>query len=93
MIRIVLENLFFFLLPTLAYVTYIAYRRNDWPGLWHVLREAPLVQLFVTGAFLMIATLMLFSTAAGHRPGDAYTPPSYQDGQVIPGHGANDEKK
>lgn len=93
MIRIVLENLFFFLLPTLAYVTYIAYRRNDWPGLWRVLREAPLVPLFVTGALLMIATLMVFSTASGHRPGDAYTPPSYHDGQVIPGHGANDEKK
>jgi len=51
------------------------------------------VQLFVTGALLMIATLMVFSTASGHRPGDAYTPPSYHDGKVIPGHGANEEKK
>ncbi|MCB1483902.1 MAG: hypothetical protein KDJ17_03320 [Hyphomicrobiaceae bacterium] len=93
MIRIVLENLFLFLLPTLAYLSYIAYQRNDWPGLWKVLAEAPLVQLFVTGAFLMIATLLAFSSASGHRPGEAYTPPSYQDGKLLPGHGANDSQK
>lgn len=93
MIRIVIENLFFFLLPTMAYITYIAFRRNDWPGLWQVLRDAPLVSLFVTGAVLMFATFILFSTATGHRPGESYTPPAYSGGKLVPGHGTNDQKK
>lgn len=86
MTRIVLENVFFFLLPTLFYLVYTAFKRNTWPGLWKVLREAPLVQLFITGAVLMLGTLMLFSSREGHRPGEVYTPPSYEDGKLQPGH-------
>lgn len=92
MIRIVLENIFFFLLPTIIYLVYTAFKRNDWPGLWAVLKEAPLAQLFVTGAFLMITTLIAFSSSSGHKPGEAYTPPSYHDGKVEPGHGTSGGK-
>lgn len=87
MIRIVLENTFFFLLPTIAYLVYVAFKRDDWPGLWPVLKEAPLPQLFVSGAALMVATFIAFSSTSGHKPGEAYTPPSYRDGKVEPGHG------
>lgn len=87
MIRIVLENIFFFLLPTLFYLAYIAFKRDDWPGLWQVLKAAPLVQLFTLGAAIMIGTLVLFSSRGGHKPGEAYTPPSYQDGKLDPGTG------
>ena len=86
MIRIVLENIFFFLLPTLLYVVYVAFKRNDWPGLWAVLKAAPLVKLFALGAALMIGTLVLLSSKTGHRPGEGYTPPSYSDGKLDPGN-------
>jgi cation transporter-like permease len=86
MIRIVLENAFFFLLPTFAYLVYVAFKSNDWPGLWTVLKTAPLGQLFMTGAVLMVATLIAFSSTSGHKPGEAYTPSSYQDGKLQPGN-------
>ena len=86
MTRIVLENIFFFLLPTLLYLTYVAFKTNEWPGLWAVLKAAPLAQLFVTGGLLMIATLIAFSSTAGHRPGEAYTPSTFEDGRLQPGN-------
>lgn len=85
MIRIVLENIFFFLLPTLVYLVYVAFKTNDWPGLWAVMKNAPLAQLFVTGAVIMIATLIVFSSSQGHKPGEAYTPSTFEDGKLRPG--------
>ncbi len=92
MIRIVLENIFFFLLPTLMYLVYVAFKTNDWPGLWAVLKNAPLAQLFVTGAVIMIATLILFSSSDGHKPGEAYTPSTFQDGKLQPGNSRGERK-
>lgn len=86
MIRFLLENIFFFLLPTLAYVAYVAYQRQDWPGLWHILRQAPLLRLFLLGGALMMSTLFLLSSYTGHSPLEGYTPPAFEDGQVRPGH-------
>lgn len=87
MIRVVLENIIFLLLPTICYLVYVAFKRDDWPGLWKVLMAAPLLQLLMTGAALMVAMLFIFSSSSGHKPGEAYTPPSYHDGKVEPGHG------
>lgn len=86
MIRIVIENIFVFLSPTLIYLVWIAFTRNDWPGLGAVLKDAPLLQLFVSGAALMLATLVLFSSRSHNTPGEAYVPPSFQDGKLQPGH-------
>ncbi len=57
-----------------------------------MIRDAPIVTLFVLGATLMITTLVLFSSATGHQPGEAYVPPAYHDGTLVPGH-ANDQKR
>lgn len=86
MIRIVIENIFFFLLPTLLYVTWFAFSENQWPGLWNVLRNAPLAKLFVTGAVLMLATLVLLSTRSPNNPHDVYVPPVFDGGTLKPGH-------
>lgn len=88
MIRIVIENLFVFLLPTILYVGWVAFRRNDWPGLFAVLRAAPLVYLFVAGAIMMLIALLAFSSRTGHRPGESYVPPSFDGGKFQPGHSA-----
>lgn len=88
MIRIVIENLFIFLLPTILYVGWVAFRRNDWPGLFTVLRNAPLVYLFISGAAMMLIALLAFSTRTGHKPGEGYVPPSFDGGKFQPGHSA-----
>lgn len=92
MIRIVIENLFFFLLPTLIYVAWMAFKHNEWPGLWTVLRRAPLVLLFILGAALMLLTLAVLSTRSGNSPDSVYVPPSVRDGVVMPGHRATPKK-
>lgn len=89
MIRIVIEYALLFLLPSMAYVAYIAFVRNDWPGLGQVLAEAPLLKLFASGSALILAAVMLFSTYSGHRPRESYTPPAFENGKVEPGHGAD----
>lgn len=86
MIRIVVENIFFFLLPTLAYLAWYAYQHNEWPGFGHVLRAAPLITLFVAGAVLMLTTLVLFSSRSQNSPHDVYVPPEVIDGKLQPGH-------
>jgi hypothetical protein len=85
MIRIVIENIFFFLLPTLLYVAWIAFRRNDWPGVFTILREAPLGKLFIAGAILMLTTLVLLSSRSTNMPRDVYEPPVMRDGVLQPG--------
>lgn len=86
MIRIVIENIIVFLIPTLLYIAWSAFRRNEWPGLYRVLAEAPLVWLFVSGAAVMLSALLLFSSYSGGKPGEAYVPPSLENGRIVPGH-------
>ena len=86
MIRVVIENIFFFLLPALCYIAFVAFKRNDWPGLGPLLAEAPLLKLFGLGAALMLTALVVFSSVSGGKPGEAYQPPVLQDGHIVPGH-------
>ena len=86
MIRIIIENLFFFLLPTIVYIGWIAFKRNDWPGLGSVIRDAPLLKLFLLGAASMLITLVAFSSRSQNAPGEAYEPPVFKDGKLQPGH-------
>lgn len=88
MIRILIENIFIFLLPSILYVAYIAFIKRDWPGLGHVIRDAPLLKLFVIGAVLMLGALAAFSTKTGHDPREPYTPQTYSDGKLSPGGGS-----
>jgi hypothetical protein len=86
MIRIVIENIFLFMLPTVLYLAWVAFSENEWAGLPTVIREAPLLRLFVAGAALMIATLVTFSSRSHNNPHDVYVPPSIEDGKIEPGH-------
>lgn len=92
MTRIVIENVFFFLLPSLMYLAYIAFIRNDWPGLGTVVRAAPLLKLFALGGAMMLAALFAFSSKSGHDPREKYTPPSYSDGKLNSGNAGNKRK-
>jgi len=86
MIRIVIENILLFLLPTIVYVAYVYMTRDEKPGATRVLDDAPLVWLFLAGAILMLVTLITFGSMSGGKPGQTYTPPAFKDGHIEPGH-------
>jgi Family of unknown function (DUF6111) len=86
MIRIVVENILLFLLPTFVYVAYVYMTREERPGATRVLDDAPLLWLFVAGALCVIVTLVAFGSVSGGKPGQSYTPPVLKDGRIEPGH-------
>ncbi len=86
MIRIVIENIFFFLLPTIIYIIWIAFSDNEWRGLVATLNRAPLMRLFFAGAALMIGTLLVFSSHTYNSPNDVYVPASDENGKLEPAH-------
>lgn len=85
MIRIVIENLLLFLLPTLIYAAYVLLVRKPKRGGAAVLDEAPLVWLVLAGALLVVVVLATFGGTSGGRPGQIYHPPEMKDGHVEPG--------
>ncbi len=84
--RIVIENILLFLLPTAIYIAYVYLTREEKPGATRVLDDAPLLWLFVTGAVLVIVTLITFGSISGGKPGQVYIPPTLKDGRIEPGH-------
>ena len=85
MIRIVIENILLFLLPTAMYVAYVLLTRRA-TSAGTIVNDAPLVWLFVTGALIVAATLIYYGTTTpGGRPDQSYTPPRMKDGRIEPG--------
>jgi len=83
--RVVLENILLFLLPTAVYFGYVLLTRDN-TSAGAVVNEAPLVWLFITGALLVGATLIYYGTTTpGGKPGAVYTPPHVKDGRIEPG--------
>jgi Family of unknown function (DUF6111) len=84
-IRIVVENVLLFLLPTGIYLGYVLLtRRSSTAGT--AINEAPLVWLFLLGALCVGVTLTYFATTTpGGKPGQVYIPPSYKNGKIEPG--------
>ena len=85
MIRIVIENLLLLLLPTLIYVAWVYLTGKTKSGR-HTLSDAPFVWLFLSGLVLAISVLLFFGTLEGGSPGQAYRPPEFRDGKIVPGH-------
>lgn len=82
--RVVIENILLFLLPTFIYVAYMLLTRKTSAGA--VINDAPLIGLFTAGAALVVATLVYFGTlSSGGRPDQRYTPPYVKDGRIEPG--------
>jgi hypothetical protein len=84
MIRIVVENVVLFLLPTLFYVGYVLLTR-DAAAKKDLLAGAPLIWLFLAGTLLVVIVLVAFGSTSGGRPGQHYEPPSMKDGRIEPG--------
>lgn len=86
MIRIVVENILLFLLPTIIYVAYVYMTSDEKPGAATVLDDAPIIWLFTAGVAVVLITLIAFGTTSGGKPGQVYTPPILKDGRIEPGH-------
>lgn len=86
MIRIVIENILLLLLPTLFYIAYVYLTVGSKDAKKKVLNDAPIVWLFVAGVVLVLIVLAVFGSWSGGRPGDAYQPPVFKDGKIVPGH-------
>ena len=85
MIRIILENVLLFLLPTFMYVAYVLLTRRS-TSAGTLMNDAPLLWLFAAGAAVVAVTLVYYGTTTpGGRPDQTYTPPRYKDGQIEPG--------
>lgn len=86
MIRVVVENILLFLLPTAVYLGYVLLTRRTATTGNDIINEAPLVWLFIAGALLVGATLIYYATInPGAPPGAVYTPPRMKDGRIEPG--------
>ena len=86
MIRVVIENVLLFLLPTAVYLAYVLLTRRTANSANDVLNEAPLVWLFMLGALCVAATLVYYATITpGGTPGQTYTPPHMKNGRIEPG--------
>lgn len=94
MIRVVVENLLLFLLPTLCYIgwrliarPHTLERKPDGRiAASKLLDDAPLLWLAAAGAILLVVTLVAFGSTSGGKPGQHYAPPVYKDGKIQPGH-------
>ena len=85
MIRVVIENIVLFLLPTAVYAIYILLTRK--PGEKDgVFDDAPFFWLMLAGTGLVLIVLVAFGSTSGGKPGQSYVPPSLsKDGTIEPG--------
>ena len=92
MIRVVIENLLLFLLPTMIYAAWMVFKHYQSesggpPDHQQIISDAPLLWLFSAGAILVLLTLFAFeSSSTGGKPGQQYLPPVFKDGRIEPGH-------
>jgi hypothetical protein len=86
MLRIILENILLFLLPTAAYAAFVYMTREERTGAARVLDDAPFVWLFVAGLCIVLVVLATFGSITGGKPGQVYTPPAFKNGHIEPGH-------
>lgn len=82
MIRVVIENIVLFLLPTVVYVVFAALIRTDGK---RSLDDAPVLWLIVGGALLVVTVLVVFGQTPGGLPDQHYEPPVFKDGKLQPG--------
>ena len=86
MIRVVIEIILLFLLPSIVYFTFALSSRADGVTVGMVAARAPTLLLGVLGAALVFTVMVMFGTMAGEgKPGQAYQPAVVKDGVIVPG--------
>lgn len=85
MIRVILVNLLFLLLPLIVYFAYVLLRQGDGPE-EGIVSDAPIFWLLALGVGMMLIAIVFLGRWEGGEPGKRYVPPQFKDGVVIPGH-------
>ena len=85
MVRVIVENVLLFLLPTAVYLGYVYLVKKTSANANQVLNEAPLIWLFLAGLTTIFVTVLVFGAKHEGSPNQTYEPPSYKDGQIVPG--------
>jgi hypothetical protein len=88
MIRVAVELIVLFLVPTLAYLGYVLLVRPRQP-VGEVVASAPLVWLGLLGTVLVLGTLVYYGVTTDTTQGglnQTYMPARIKDGQIEPGH-------
>lgn len=85
MARVLLINIFMFLLPFIVYGAYLYLSRKDDEdtNYW---RDAPIGWLFGIGMVLVFAVIVSLIQFTGSGPEGQYVPPQFKDGKIVPGH-------
>jgi hypothetical protein len=88
MMRIALELILLFLVPTAAYLGYVLLMQPGRPA-GEILAKAPLIGLGLCGALLVFGTLIYYGVTTDITKGgleETYTPARIKDGHIEPGH-------
>jgi hypothetical protein len=85
MIRVIIECLLLFLLPSLAYFLFAYVTRPAGTSAATIFSNAPVLVLSVLGASLVFTVMVLFGSVGDGRPGQAYEPAVVEDGRIVPG--------
>jgi hypothetical protein len=85
MIRVIVECLLLFLLPSVAYFAYAYLARPAGTSAARVANDAPVLMLSVLGAALVFTVMVLFGSVGDGRPGQSYVPAQVENGRVVPG--------
>lgn len=82
MIRVILVNLLLFSAPfivTWAWMKFIAVNQPD------EARRRNYAYAALVGLVLVVISLLSYRIATGNAPEGTYVPPSFKDGEVVPG--------
>ncbi len=83
MVRLILWNLFLFLLPFLATALWSRWLQRNHPPekrIRHIAISAAI------GTLLVLTSLLVWRVTSGAQPGKHYVPPTLEDGTLVPGH-------
>jgi hypothetical protein len=85
MLRVLLFNAVFFVLPFAAYAVWLAATRGSagGPGDW---TARTILSLAVGGVVLMTIALVAFGSFRAAPPGGTYRPATIENGKIVPGH-------
>lgn len=84
MIRVILINLFLFLLPFIIYFAYV-YLVKSGSGKNEPITFTPLIVLFCIGLGLLMGAVAYFIQFESGQPGQRYVPPQVENGVLRPG--------
>jgi len=89
MVRILLEYLLPFFLPTALYAAWVFWQRRraaSVGGAGPAWEEGPWFWLLAAGAVLAVSAIVATIVLSGAPPGAKYVPPVLEDGKVVHGH-------